>query len=393
MPKIVNSWNEWDPLKRVILGRPEGTNLPAPEPAWCYDEPEGGYPLGTWGPFPQEMVDAANDQMDYFAKQLENRGVQVDRVVVHPCMLNKPVSTPDWTQLNVYGVNNPRDVFLCHGKYVIECAACQRSRYYEYLNLRPLFEEYFKEDPEFVHISAPKPRLKEESYVKNYYYYLYNIWTNEEKRQRFYNSEFHLTEKEPLWDAADVARYGKDLFIHRSSVTNKSGADWVKRIFAEFSIRVHPVVFETIDTSNKLGCHHPRHIDAILVPLRPGLAMYCPEEAPRSPEMLELFKKNDWELVPAAEPVVEHRNNLSLITLPQGPSYISMNTLSIDLKTVCVQAGETAYCEQLDKLGFTVIPIPYEKVNPFGGGLHCTTLDICREGELEDYFPKQIDGY
>ena len=34
MPKIVNSWNEWDPLKRVIMGRPEGTNIPAPEPAW-----------------------------------------------------------------------------------------------------------------------------------------------------------------------------------------------------------------------------------------------------------------------------------------------------------------------------------------------------------------------
>lgn len=29
MPKIVNSWNEWDPLKRVIVGRPEGTNIHA----------------------------------------------------------------------------------------------------------------------------------------------------------------------------------------------------------------------------------------------------------------------------------------------------------------------------------------------------------------------------
>lgn len=45
MPKIVNSWNEWDPLKRVIVGRPEGTNIPAPELAWQHDLPEGGYPL------------------------------------------------------------------------------------------------------------------------------------------------------------------------------------------------------------------------------------------------------------------------------------------------------------------------------------------------------------
>jgi len=58
-----------------------------------------------------------------------------------------------------------------------------------------------------------------------------------------------------------------------------------------------------------------------------------------------------------------------------------------------VQGGAPAYYEQLDKLGFEVIPIPYDRVTPFGGLLHCTTLDIYREGTLEDYFPKQIEGY
>ena len=286
-----------------------------------------------------------------------------------------------------------RDVFLCHGKYIIETAGCQRSRWYEYLNVRPLFEQYFKEDPEVIHISAPKPRLTDESYVRNYYYYAYNVWTNEEKKQRFYKGEWQLTEKEPLFDGADIGRFGKDLFVQHSSVTNRSGIDWIKRMFAEFGIRVHVVTFETMDTSNKLGAHHPRHIDATLVALRPGLAMYCPDEAPRTPEMLELFKKNDWELIPAAQPVFEHNDKLSLSALPNGPSWMSMNTFCIDPKTICVQAGEPAYCEQLDKLGFEVIPISYDKVNPFGGGLHCTTLDIYREGNLEDYFPKQVPGF
>ena len=63
MAKIVNSWNEWDPLNLVIVGRPEGTNMPAPEPAWWYDRPEGDYPLPTYGPFPQEMIDKANENI------------------------------------------------------------------------------------------------------------------------------------------------------------------------------------------------------------------------------------------------------------------------------------------------------------------------------------------
>jgi len=34
-----------------------------------------------------------------------------------------------------------------------------------------------------------------------------------------------------------------------------------------------------------------------------------------------------------------------------------------------------------------------KRVIPLGGALHCTTLDIYREGSCEDYFPNQIPGY
>jgi glycine amidinotransferase len=40
-----------------------------------------------------------------------------------------------------------------------------------------------------------------------------------------------------------------------------------------------------------------------------------------------------------------------------------------------------------------VIPVPFWEVGPFGGGLHCATADVYREGTLQDYFPKQIPGY
>ena len=70
-----------------------------------------------------------------------------------------------------------------------------------------------------------------------------------------------------------------------------------------------------------------------------------------------------------------------------------MNTFSFSPKVIFVEAHEKGYCEQLDKLGMEVDAIPYDKVIPLGGALHCTTLDINREGGCEDYFPNQIAGY
>jgi glycine amidinotransferase len=67
--------------------------------------------------------------------------------------------------------------------------------------------------------------------------------------------------------------------------------------------------------------------------------------------------------------------------------------LTLDPKTVCIEAAETPMMELLDQYGFEVIPIPLFKVSPFGGGLHCATADVYREGALEDYFPKQIEGF
>ncbi|MAF33503.1 MAG: serine/threonine protein kinase [Desulfobacterales bacterium] len=395
MAKIVNSWNEWDPLKRVIIGRPEGTNVPAPEPAWWYDLPKGGFPLGQWGPFPQEMVDAANEQMDYFVAQIEKRGAIVERIDIHPFMFNKAFSSPteDWTQLNAHGVNNVRDVTMIHGNFIVEATTVRRTRIYERFNLRPIFERYFKEDPEVVHFAAPMPMLTDESYVKNYYYLYENVWTDEDKKNRLHNWEFQLTEKEPLWDAADAMRFGKDIFHQGSCVTNKGGMDWLKRMCAALGLRLHHVLFDTPMDPKKPDNFHPWHIDVNFVPLKPGLCMYNPDWAPRTPEVWELFKKNDWELIPAARPTRVHKNKVYLTGLYEGKSWISMNTFSQDPKTVYVEAGETAYCEQLDKLGFEVVPIPYEKVIPFGGALHCTTLDVYREGDCEDYFPNQVEGY
>ncbi len=372
---IVNTWNEWDPLKHIILGRPDGGMVQAPEPAISRNFPKYGFPRGTYGPLPQDLIDLAKEQMDGFASAMEKRGVRVDRPT--PIDFSKPVQTPDWVQKTMNGCAPPRDMLLPIGNEILEATMSLRSRWYEYLCFRPLLESYFKEDPTFRWEAAPKPRLTDETYFATDFWEKFDKLDPDKKLEHTYRRQWNLTEKEPLFDAADVARLGKDLFVQHSKVTNAAGISWLRRHFPNH--RIHEVTFrEPV----------PIHIDATFVPLRPGLLLLNRGRPPLEEEVLNLFRMNDWEVVECAVPFQSEPPPLSYCS-----EWLSMNTVMLDEKTVFVAAEETAQIEQFYKLGFEVIPVPFWKVAPFGGGLHCATVDVYREGTLEDYLPKQIPGY
>jgi len=371
---VVNSWNEWDPLKHIIVGRADGTMIQAPEPAIERNWPDQGFPRGAYGRLPMEMEAKANEQLDNFAAMLEKRGIRVDRPT--PVDFSQEVGTPDWRQKSMFGCMPPRDVLLTVGNEIIEATMSYRSRWFEYLCYRPLLERYFREDPNFRWEAAPKPRLSDATYKKDYWRKWEKV-TPEEKERAIRNRDWVLTEHEPCFDAADIARAGKDLFVYHSSVTNKAGIEWLRRHFAGH--RIH--VFWFYETN-------PIHIDATFVLLRPGLALSNPKRKPLTPGMLEFFKKNDWEIVECAEPALSGYPPLSFCS-----QWLSMNTLMIDPKTVCVDAQEIKQMEQFDKLGFEVIPVEFAEVSAFGGGLHCATADVCREGGCEEYFPVQVEGF
>ena len=184
-----------------------------------------------------------------------------------------------------------------------------------------------------------------------------------------------LTEVEPLFDAANIARFGKDLFVQLSLVTNRAGYRWVRQHFPD--LRVHAVTF---------GNSHPMHIDATWVPLRPGLVLHCGERT-ADEDLLGYFRVNGWQVVTAATP---SRTQKTLPPLCFCTQWLSLNVLSLDPQTVCVEAGEHAQMEQLNRLGFEVIPVPFWDVAPFGGALHCATMDVHRQGGREDYFPHRF---
>ena len=64
-----------------------------------------------------------------------------------------------------------------------------------------------------------------------------------------------------------------------------------------------------------------------------------------------------------------------------------MNILMLDERTAVVEAAEAPMIALVRSLGCEVIPCPFDRVYPFGGGFHCCTVDIRRVGTLKSYFP------
>jgi len=365
---VVSSWNDFDPLKHAIVGRADFTCIPPSEPATEAKVPEDSDMRGMWGPRPLATVERANAQLDNLVSLLESRGVRVDRS--EPIQWNQAVNTPDFTTGSMFGCMPPRDVLLTVGKEILSAPMSFRCRYWEFLAYHALMQRYFDEDPEFRWEQAPRPRLADDSYQAGYF----DEITIEERLKRTAALDFVTTEHEPLFDAADILRIGKDLFCQHGLTTNRRGMQWLQRHFPDH--RVHSVNFP--------GDPYPIHIDATFVPLRPGLIMNNPNR--KLPEdQREIFKANDWEIIDAAQP-----SNDAPPPLCYSSVWLSMNVLILDHKTVIVEESEHRQAEQLDSLGFEVLPLAFRDAYPFGGGLHCATADVLREGSCDDYFSQQV---
>ena len=198
-------------------------------------------------------------------------------------------------------------------------------------------KQYFDEDPDFLWTQAPRPRLTDKSYKHNYYDEKISL---EERLVRTANKDFVTTEVEPMWDAADVMRMGKDLFIQHGLTTNRTAMDWFQRYYPEH--RVHAVNFP--------GDPYPIHIDATFVPLRPGLIINNPQRK-LPEEQRAIFEANDWQIVDAAQPAHSEPPEFCYSSV-----WLSMNCLVLDPKTVIVEASEVYQQEEMDKLGMNVHP-------------------------------------
>ena len=111
---------------------------------------------------------------------------------------------------------NPRDPFLIFGNEILETPMADRARYFEAWSYRTLFKEYFQAGARWT--AAPRPQLLDDLYDQ-----AYTVPRPGEPMRHVIN------EFEPVFDAADFVRCGRDIIGQKSNVTNQMGADWLQR--------------------------------------------------------------------------------------------------------------------------------------------------------------------
>jgi glycine amidinotransferase len=178
-----------------------------------------------------------------------------------------------------------------------------------------------------------------------------------------------LTDFEPVFDAADIARFGRDLLFQRSNVSNDAAITWLQRHLGD-RYRVHRVEFAD---------DRAMHIDATFVPLAPGKVLVNPERPIKN--LPDMFKKAGWDLL-----------EMPASTYPTSSPFwktfkwFHMNVLSLDEKRVIVEKNEEPFIRALKDWGFEPIPVAFRSNYKYGGSFHCATVDIRRRGTLQSYF-------
>lgn len=347
MVSPVSSWNEWDPLEEVIVGTARGAAEIGFEPGLAAYFPPGRADRTFRGrPVDPVVVDEAERQLDGLAALLSERGILVRRP--EPVDHCTPLAAADWRVEVGLASACPRDALLVVGEEIIEAPMALRARAFEARAYRGLIRAYVQGGAR--HGIAPVPRRTDALYRDE------GPW---------------LTEIEPVFDAASFARCGRDIFWQPDMVSNQAGAAWLQDHLGP-DFRVHRLRFREAT---------PMHIDTTLVPIRPGLILINPER-PCIEGDIGLFAANGWQIVPAPPSVRSARPKPGAVS-----NWISMNVLMLDERNVMVEQAERPTIALLESLGCTVIPVPFDRVYGFGGGLHCCTTDIRRTGSLQSCFP------
>jgi len=224
-----------------------------------------------------------------------------------------------------------------------------RSRFLETLGYKDLLIEYFKSGAKWI--SAPKPRLLDDTY-------------NDDPQ-----ADTKINNYEPLFDAANVLRAGRDILYLVSCSGNMMGCEWLQRTLGD-EYRVHPLD----------GVYDGTHVNTTITLLGPGRVLLNPSRI-NEDNMPDLFKK--WEVIWCPEMI--DTGYSPTWDYPRASIWSGMNFFMINPNLAVVNEAQLPLIKVLEKHGIDTIPLPLRNCITLSGGFHCVSLDVRRKGSLEDY--------
>jgi glycine amidinotransferase len=346
---LINVYNEWDPVEEIIVGNPAYACIPQKDKG--FDIIAKAAPSDEFlhsshtGVFPNWIIEETEEDIQIFIQELVKLGITVRR----PNAINndKNFKTLDW-ESDHYFCYCPRDVLLTFGQTIIETPNIFRSRYFETNSYKDILIDYMKSGSKWI--SAPKPRLLDEIY-------------NENDKTRL-----ALNNHEPVFDAANVIRAGRDLFYLISDSGNELGCQWLQNLLGD-EFNIHPCY----------DLYSSIHIDSTVVLLKPGLVLINPARV-NNDNLPPLLKQ--WDILVAPDMIESRYSDFG----PSSSVWLGMNLLMLAPDLAVVDQHQLPLIKLLEKNGINVIPLRLRHGRTLGGGFHCITLDVRRKGQLEDYF-------
>ncbi len=337
---ILRSHNEWGRLRAVIVGRADQARVPVDDLSLRAINYAGGQKHAIQhGPYPPQVIDEANEDLEILCRVFADAGVSVYR----PDAPNTGVrhGAAGWHTDGYYAFC-PRDGLLVIGDTVIESPMALRARYTDAFPYRGILQEAMLDGARWI--AAPKPQLPDEGYDE---------FADHESKS--------LRNLEPVFDAANVLRADQDLLFLESNSGNALGAQWLQRVVGP-GYRVHFLQ----------GIYSYMHLDSTISLLRPGVALLNPARL-KAGNLPPFFKT--WKILWCPEPVdigyhppYEHAS-----------TWIGMNLLMLDEHTAIVEESQKPLIRMLESEGFGVLPVPMRHARTLSGAVHCVTLDLQRD--------------
>ena len=162
-------------------------------------------------------------------------------------------------------------------------------------------------------------------------------------------------------DAANILRVTRDKWLFLESASgNRASYDWLCAELPDVDIEL-------------CNFYAGVHIDSTIVALNEECFVVNGSRIPGIEQLPRHLKGREVLFVNEVKPQ-------GFYNYPYASQWIALNMLSIDPKTVIVDAKQISMIAVLeDHFGMNVIPLELRHSRTLGGGFHCVTLDLVRE--------------